>query len=453
MVPLTPRPPRTPPRLAALLALLALAASRAPVAAQAPPTDGTFYAQKPTFRIPFQIDPGERRINQVQLYVLGAAGRWEPVATARPGDNFFPPYTAPRDGWYAFTVRTIDLQGQAYPPTLDQAQVRLKVCVDTVKPDVNLRAVTSPDGPAAVAWEVRDDNLDADSIRLEYRLAGTADWVSLGPQKATGQRAWNPATNGPVEVRLQARDLAGNLGEALVTVTPGVPSRPAPAGGPAETPAGGANVRMVNNKRVSIKYDIKEVGKSGIAVIELWYTRSEGRTWQKYDERKDPQPPYVYSFEVDGEGLYGFTLVARNRAGFGEAPPKVGDPAQVWVEVDLTKPVVRIQSVDVGRGADLGSLTITYTVTDKNLAQQPITLSYAEKLDGPWVPIASQQENTGRFVWRIPETTPYQFYVRVEAADRAGNVGAAVTDKPVIVDLSQPKVQVISVGPGGNSQP
>src|SRR5262249_59995288 len=98
----------------------------------------------------------------------------------------------------------------------------------------------------------------------------------------------------------------------------------------------------------------------GVAVVELWYTRSDGRNWQKYDERVNPQSPYVYVVEVNDEGLYGFTLVARNRAGFGEQPPKVGDSPQVWVEVDLTKPVVRLQGVDVGRGQDAGNLTITY---------------------------------------------------------------------------------------------
>jgi hypothetical protein len=45
---------------------------------------------------------------------------------------------------------------------------------------------------------------------------------------------------------------------------------------------------------------------------------------------------------------------------------------------------------------------------------------------------------------------PYQFYVRVEAVDRAGNVGGDETRKPVIVDLSQPKVQVIGVGAAGS---
>ena len=48
----------------------------------------------------------------------------------------------------------------------------------------------------------------------------------------------------------------------------------------------------------------------------------------------------------------------------------------------------------------------------------------------------------------MPESVPYQFHVRVEAADKAGNVGSAETAKPVIVDLSQPKVQVIGVGTG-----
>ena len=47
----------------------------------------------------------------------------------------------------------------------------------------------------------------------------------------------------------------------------------------------------------------------------------------------------------------------------------------------------------------------------------------------------------------MPESVPYQFYVRVEAVDRAGNSGTAETAKPVIVDLSQPKVQFLSVEP------
>jgi hypothetical protein len=319
--------------------------------------------------------------------------------------------------------------------------------VDTQPPVVNLHSVQNPNGAAAVEWEIRDDNLDVESLRLEYRLPGGSEWTPLGIQKgATGQRVWNPATNATLDVRLQARDLAGNTAEATTTVTPG--SGGQGTANPMTDPvAGAASVRMVNNKRISINYEIKDVGKSGIAVIELWYTRTEGRNWQKYEERTNPQPPYT--FEVSDEGLYGFTLVARNKAGGGEQPPKVGDLPQVWVEVDLTKPLVRIQSVDVGKGTDLGNLTITYNASDKNLARQAISLLYAEKPEGEWKPIATNEENTGRYLWRMPTDVPYQFYVRVEAADRAGNVGSAETPKPVIVDLSQPKVQVIGVEPAG----
>jgi hypothetical protein len=430
--------------LPAVLVLVPVALLPPACPAQAPGPDGTYYARQFTFYIPFQVDPGERRIREVQLYASENRGtNWDQVAVAKPAETRFS-FTARHDGVYWFTVRTLDNDNHGYPPTLEQVQPRLKVCVDTQPPVVTLRPVQSPDGPAAVEWEVRDDNPDPEGLRLDYRPTGSSDWQPLSIQKALkGQRAWNPGSNAPVEVRLQARDLAGNTGEATTTVTPGASPR-ADAAGPGDPGAGGVNVRIVNSKRISINFELKDVGKSGIATLELWYTRNEGRKWQKYDERSDPQSPYVV--EVSEEGLYGFTLVARNKAGGGEPPPKVGDPPQIWVEVDLTKPVVHLQDVLVGRGAEMGTLTITYTAGDKNLARRPITLSYAEKLEGPWVPIAANEENTGRYVWRMPESVPYQFHVRVEAADKAGNTGSAETSKPVIVDLSQPKVQVIGIG-------
>src|SRR5262249_23086727 len=270
-------------------------------------------------------------------------------------------------------------------------------------------------------------------------------WQMLAVQQtATGRWGWNPATNANLEVRLQVRDYAGNLGEATIPLTPGM----APAAAPAPDPAAGSSVRIVNSNGISINYKLEEVGKSGIALIELWWTR-DGHSWTKYNERSNPEAGAPYTLEVSDEGLYGFTLVARNKAGFGESPPGVNDAPQIWVEVDLTKPVVRLLGVDVGRsGGDKGNLTITYSASDKNLERRPITISYAEKPDGHWTPIASNEENLGRYVWRIPEDVPYQFYVRVAAADRAGNIGTADTTAPVIVDLSKPRVKVIDVGPG-----
>jgi hypothetical protein len=47
----------------------------------------------------------------------------------------------------------------------------------------------------------------------------------------------------------------------------------------------------------------------------------------------------------------------------------------------------------------------------------------------------------------MPQRVPYQFYVRVEAVDLAGNIGAAVTPQMVRVDLSQPRVNILKIEP------
>src|SRR5262249_28020090 len=151
------------------------------------------------------------------------------------------------------------------------------------------------------------------------------------------------------------------------------------------------------------------------------------------------------------EGVYGFTLVARSGVGLGERPPQLGDAPQVWVEVDLTRPTVQLQQVLVGRGPDKGKLEISWTAQDKNLHATPITLSYATQAGGPWTPIpgAERIADKGRFVWQMPENVPYQFLLKVEAADKAGNIGEAVTPEMVKVDLSQPKVKILNVEPAG----
>ncbi len=431
---------------------LAFGATRA--VAQAPGGDGVYYSKQLTFRIPFSTDPNDRRIREVQLYASEDQGKsWRQIASARPGEKSFS-VIATHEGWYWFAVRTVDVEDHAFPPTVDQSQAKLKVCVDTQPPSVSLRpAANPPPAGVAVEWEVRDENIDLDRLQLDYRIAG-GEWTSLPIQKLiTGSRIWNPSTNAPLEVRLQARDMAGNTAEQTTTVAP---SAKATGGGPDGGVGGGTaktqepvpgGVRVVGSKRISLDYEVVEVGKSGLAVVELWWTRNDARNWAKYNEQPNPQPPYT--FEVSEEGLYGFTLVARNNAGLGEPPPKAGDQPQTWVEVDLTKPVVRLNGVDVGRGPELGTMAITWSAGDKNLARRPITLSYAESPEGPWQTIAEHEENTGRYVWRMPENVPFKVHVRVEAADLAGNVGSDELRKPVIVDMSQPKVKVRNVGPGG----
>src|SRR5262249_29040087 len=295
-----------------------------------------------------------------------------------------------RDGQFWFAVQTVDLQDQSHPPSMNSAQPGLMVIVDTQPPNITLRAAPPKEGAVGVEFDVRDDNLDPASLRLEQRVGGSGEWQSVVAVRLTaGQHYWNPGTNAAVEVRLQARDKAGNENEAKVTLGSGGVANPiVDERRPAFVdPSGGLGVRMVNSKRISLDYKLEDVGPSGVAVVELWFT--DGRNgWQKYRDYAESRPPII--FDVPDEGLYGFTMIARSKVGLGERPPQVGDQPQIWVEVDETKPVVRLANSEVGRGADLGNLTITWSATDKNLARQPITLSYAQQPEGPWTKIVER---------------------------------------------------------------
>lgn len=441
------RRPRTPPRAPgwAVLTLLALAAAPAARAED----DNVFYSRQTTFRIPFQVDPGDRRVQQVLLYVSEDQGRtYRRAATAEPGDRGFN-FQALRDGWYYFTVQTRDQEGRLYPATIDGAPPGLKVHVDTTVPEVVLRARSAArPNLVGVEWDVRDENLDLSTLRLDYR-AERQDWVPRNvPRVLSGQLSWDPGTEGPVEVRLQVKDRAGNLGESTVAAR-GDGSTPVRRGDPAapdrgEGPAAG---RKVNSPRISLNYKVDDVGPSGVKVVEVWMTTNT-RDWQAFSRDTSNNPPVVV--DVQREGRYGFTLVAKSGVDLGEQPPRAGEGPQIWVEVDMTKPVVDQLAVVVGRGAETGSVTITWRAADKNLGQRPVSILYAPKLDGKWAPVLPDAvgiENTGRFVWRMPGGLPYEFFVRVEAIDEAGNIGEATTPQTVKVDLSLPKARVIGIEP------
>ena len=442
-----------------LLLLLALcwpALPPAPAAAQAPAGE-VLYAGRRDFRIPFTA-ANRDRLKQLQLFYSTDQGRtWQPSAITAPDQNHFV-FICREDGLYWFTVQTLDTQGRYFPPTLEGAQPSLKVVVDTVPPVVQLRPLPSRGGEVGVAWDVRDDNLDLrqeGALRLEYRAAGSVGWIPLPADPSAGQHYWNPQTNAALEVHLRVKDRAGNAAEATTNVILGQQEggqpypAPSPAAGlPAGFP-GAAERRLVNSKRISLNYELKDVGPSGVASVELWFTQ-DGRSWNRYPlprAEDGAPPPRPLVFDVSGEGVYGFTLVARSGVGLSERPPQVGDRPQIWVEVDLTRPVVQVHSVNVGRGSDKGKLTINWSARDKNLGREPISLSYAKETGGPWTPIAEHVPNTGRYVWKMPEQVPYQFYVRVEAADQAGNVGEAVTPDMVRVDLALPRVRILAVEP------
>jgi hypothetical protein len=230
------------------------------------------------------------------------------------------------------------------------------------------------------------------------------------------------------------------------------PPPPAPAS-PAPAPPGDGAIkyarngppiiRVVNSRRITLNFEVKDVGPSGVAGIDVWSTRD----WKEWQRHEAPPQGNAFVVEVAEEGLYGFTLQAHSGAGAAKGPPAPGDMPQVLVMVDLTKPVVQLVEASLAPIGKPRTLTIRWKAGDPNLGRQPISLSYAPKEGGPWQPIACNLENSGCFVWDVPPTAPTEVFVRVEAVDLAGNVGQAQLSKPLVLDTARPFVAITNVEP------
>ena len=299
---------------------------------------GNIFTRFRQFRIPFNPGSGGGRLKQLQLFVSLDQGRtWQPSATAGPDQKDFK-FVTDRDGLFWFTVQTQDVEGRAYPTTLEGAAPSLKVVIDTQPPKVAMQPLAPRGGEVGISWDIQDENLDlsaADAVKLEYRPSGGA-WLAVNIGAGANQAYWNPQNNGPLEVRLRARDRAGNQGEASTTLN-------ANSGGFTNNNAGaqansgqGFVPQQTNDQQhifngptegersfvkslgVRLNYEIKNKGPSGVSLVELWYTQ-DGRTWNKYLEDSD-QNNIV--FNVKNEGVYGVTLLAKSGVGLGDRPRK-----------------------------------------------------------------------------------------------------------------------------------
>lgn len=425
---------------------LLFAAAPAGVLAQAAPKSEKHWMPTRRFYVPFRdVDP---RIVEVRLYVsTSAEPTYRHVGAARPSDQRIY-FEAPNDGWYYFATQTRDRENQFYPADLRDLTPQQKVCVDTHPPVITLRADRPQDGsPAAIAWEIRDDNFD--DLRADYRSTaggGRSEWYPLLlPRTATGRLDWTPVVSGPIEVRMQAIDKAKNeAAPQSVTVTPA----PVQAGvTPAYSPAAN-DVKHVKSKSFQLNYELDKetVGPSSVAGVDIWKMRQGDRGWRKCGETGSASGPVTV--QVEESGRWGFRLIPRSGVGLAEPDPRPGDPPDVWVEVDDKSPSVRFTNVVVGQGTDSGNLTVYWSASDPYLRARPISLFFAENAAGPWTPLAADLPNTGSHALRTDQKLPFKFYLKVTAIDEAGNTGEACWREVVKVDLKVPRIKSIGVRAG-----
>ncbi len=458
------------------------------LAAQTQDANTPLYFAHRSFQLPFQLNQVQGTVREVVVYAYerGRDRRWRQVGRALPTQKL--PVRLDADGDYLFAAQIQFTDGKASPANVDDLAATTRIIVDTIRPDIRLRAIQGRNSSTAgVDWSIQDANLELTSIRLECRYLGQKrDWFNItdGFRPASrGDYLWSLRPGQQLEVRMRAQDRAGNEAVSATVVTP-------PSGKPttvrepmqrdmAARPAYTTKVdHYLPRKAVELNVTI-ESGKSGLSTVDLFVTRGDqsGTLWEQVNNALQPaksdRPPdgsgqglerRVLRYDAPSEGLYGFVIVPRSGVGLAERPPQPGDPPQVWVEVDQTPPQLDILDVRVvpsDPGGEHGNqVIIRWQATDKNLENQPIDIEVSEQApklnsgqqtdaqnvpSGQWKSIATKLDNRGEYRWTPPNTDPFKFWVRVRAIDRASNMTPKVWPKPVIIDLQKPKVNRIQV--------
>jgi hypothetical protein len=470
----------------------------------------TVYINRTAFKIPLKkIEERDRaRLQEVRLYVRqGPSGKWEMAAHAPPTQSEFI-YQAPGEGEYWFAVAAVDLSGRMNPNDLAHEPPGIVVIIDQQPPEVTVEPITSETGQHTLRLRASDSHLDPAKTKLEY-LTAEQTWKELKPT-GYDPNVFGVPDPGSMrgKVRATAGDLAGNVitkeidlsegqpkpevaradenktfsNPALPTAEPKTQVSPAPPNSstaamstsPAEgppvaaaesrmtappAPADAATTRIESRSdkvsapvaptppqtncqylagtHVSIKF---ELDKSAAQAVEVWLTSDDGQTWKKLPAAL--QKNHSVDVTLPGEGAYGLCLMAAGPNSSNQPPPK-GESPDWRVVVDTTKPEAQLTFI---RSGPDGSYDVAWTASDKNLKPEPIDLEFSKEPDGPWMPMASHLKNDGTYHWAPIRPVTGPIYVRMHAADMAGNVTTCQAAETALPARVKPRVLDVSAG-------
>lgn len=451
------------------------------------------------FSFDFTAPPSDAAsLQEVQLhYSIDQGKSWKLYRGVPPSDGKIT-FEAAGDGEYWFAVQQVYKDGRRRPAQMEGVAPQRKVVVDTTAPRVELSPI-SGGGKVGVEWNIRGEDVDLSSLRLEARLTTKREWmpVSVTPTR-TGRKTWEPDQKGDHEVRLRVVDRAGNETSRNVFANPTRTANARSAGGEGDglaeppppgnlqdsssrpmgsgkrgagrlvaesntpsTPLRSGTIQdaskvptyHVNKLKFQVNYRLEALGKSGCKAVQLFWRYPDSDEWTDYGANPEEKPPF--KVQVTGEGKYGIRLRAVSGVGLAEDSPQPGAPPQLWVVVDITPPTVQLDMPKVKFGGQ-PEVLFSWQTTDENLGQNKVKLSYAA-VDGPdanrWKEIAKNLPENGKHAWKPPAETPYRFNVRIDVEDAAGNAAHDETKEAVSIDDSRPRAIATNVEVVGEGEP
>ncbi len=208
--------------------------------------------------------------------------------------------------------------------------------------------------------------------------------------------------------------------------------------------------QAISNTRFQLQYGVRSVDPASVSRVVLWMTRDGGKSWRSWATDADRVSPMPV--QVQDSGTYGFRIVVHSNDGLTGRAPASGDRPDIVVDVDTAQPNVQLVSAPYGRGSAAGKMVINWRVQDEHLIARPIRLLYSTSPLGPWTVIEEGLPDTGSYVWAVDKRTPSQVYLRVEARDRAGNMGFHQLQSPIDLSGLVPRGKIFGVQRMGSGQ-
>ncbi len=127
--------------------------------------DNTYFTHS-DFALPFQVKPGGRCPQQLDLLVSRDAGRtWHVYQTAAPAEGRFR-LAQVDEGEYWLKVQVRDAAGSSMSNSV------MRLCVDRTRPKANIDCQWQSDGRLLFSSKIEESHIDLQSIKLTLRTDG-----------------------------------------------------------------------------------------------------------------------------------------------------------------------------------------------------------------------------------------------------------------------------------------